>query len=299
MNKENQQRMIYIICPVHQRLKSTQAFIKKIREFKSCDQIFFIITDDGPNLENYHYFKDQKNIFAIALKSDHWWGGGINAGIQYLLDKIKPSEGDLCIFANNDVIIQEESFEKIISFLKKTKFECLIHPQTKDHSGKYISSGSIVKSWFPFITHHPLRLTKDKIQIDLTCARCLCFKVGTLKKIGLIDSSIPHYHGDNYFSYSAKQKNIPTFILKDAFCIVDDTQTGKKNVNIITWKELWNSFFDIKSTNCIKYRLAFNRLFFGPVFSCLIVTSMTLNAVIKLFLRKMRFFLGSKRTKKN
>ena len=117
-------------------------------------------------------------------------------------------------------------------------------------------------------------------------ARFLMMSGRVLQKVSYINKELVQYLGDNDFTLSAKKfYGINTYILRDATCRLDDTQTGIKNNNIQNIRELYKSLFSIKSPNNIKYRYRFFKKFFGPTRSFFIVVSMTFNVLVKYTLK--------------
>lgn len=118
--------------------------------------------------------------------------------------------------------------------------------------------------------------------------RFLMMSGHTLNKVNQINSRLVQYLGDNDFTLSASRRfGIKTYILRDAVCRLDDTQTGVKHANIFTIKELFLSFSSIKSPNNIKYRYVFFKRHFGAIASTFITLSMTVNSIMKFLIKKI------------
>ena len=278
--------MVYTIIPTHERLEHTKALVTCLEKAGKNQNITIIIIDDTTTYETYNYFYGKKNsIYVLKGNGNLWWGGSINYGIDYVFDKFNPSNDDLCIFANNDIKIDVINFNFLIQEMDRNKNQ-IIHPRTFDQNGNEVSSGAKIISWFPYITKHPRKFSERLAQVDLGTARFLMFSFETLRKVGGINKKLPHYHGDNYFTLKAKGICIKTFILRDSFCKLDNSETGLKNDNIKSFKSLIYSFFSIKSSNNIYNRYKFNKTHANSFLSVLITTSMTFNSIIKFFKKK-------------
>ena len=277
--------MIYILVPTFGRVSETKKFLSSLENAIKTDYLVLII-DDHPDKIIYQSIRENKYIKILTPKNELWWVGSINLGIQTLFERYTLNDSDMVIFANNDIIINKKSF-LILSAELKSNSNQIIHPRTFDHNNIEVSSGTRVLSFFPYITTHPMEFDIYKIEIDMGTARFLCMSVATLKKVGFINENLKQYLGDNDFTLTAKKKyNIQTYILRDAMCVLDDTRTGIKNMNIQHIKELWKSFSSIKSPNNIYYRYQFFKKHFNPVLSGMITVSMTINTLIKFMLRK-------------
>jgi GT2 family glycosyltransferase len=278
--------MIYIIVPTFARVDDTKKFIESIS--KSIEKRYLIlIIDDHPDKITYNSINEKENLKIITSNKELWWVGSINLGIKLIFD-YNLQDTDIVIFANNDVQIDKKNFELLYSEIMINNNQ-IIHPRTIDQDANEVSSGAKIKNYFPYITKHPKNFQEQKTEIDMGTARFLMMSVKTLKTIGYINQDLVQYLGDNDFTLKAKRiHGISTYILKDAICKLDDTATGVKNNNIKNIKELWNSFFSIKSPNNIKYRYIFFKSHFNSIFSLFITFSMTLNSILKFIIGKIK-----------
>jgi GT2 family glycosyltransferase len=275
--------MIYILVPTYARVEETKKFLSSIKD--SIEQEYLVLViDDHPDKITCKSIEQNEQIKVFPSEREIWWVGSINFGIQTLFEKYNLEEDDIVVFANNDVQIDKDSFELLYGEIKKDKNQ-MVHPRTFDQDDVETSSGTKIFSLFPYITKHPKNFQEEKKLIDMGTARFLMMSGSALQKVGYINRGLIQYLGDNDFTLSAKKfHDINTYILRDAMCRLDDTQTGKKNQNI---KELYKSFFSIKSPNNIEYRYRFFKKFFGRVGSFFIVMSMTLNTLVKYILSKL------------
>ncbi len=278
--------MIYILVPTFGRVEDTRFFLDSI--LRSIDKEYLVlIIDDHPDKITFKSIEKNEKLRVITSENELWWVGSINFGIKILFKQYCLKDDDVIIFANNDVQIEKRSFDLLYSEIHKDKFQ-IVHPRTFDQDDVEVSSGTKVLSFFPYITVHPKNFKEDKKLIDMGTARFLMMSGSVLKKVGNINKELIQYLGDNDFTLSAKRLyGINTYILKDAICKLDDTQTGIKNNNIQNIKELFNSFFSIKSPNNIKYRYRFFKKFFNSISACFIVLSLTFNVFAKYIIRKL------------
>lgn len=279
--------MIYILVPTFTRVEETKKFLSSLQ--KSIEKKYLVlIVDDHPDKVTLKNIEQNEQVKILPSEKELWWVGSINFGIKTLLEQYSLQDDDIVVFANNDVQIGKDSFELLFSEIQKDKNQ-IIHPRTFDQDDVEASSGTKIFSFFPYITKHPKNFKEEKICVDMGTARFLMMGGSVLKKVGYINEELIQYLGDNDFTLSAKRlHSIDTFIIRDAICKLDDTQTGIKNNNIKSIKELYKSFFSIKSPNNIKYRYRFFKKFFGRVGAFFVVGSMTFNSVAKYFIRKIK-----------
>lgn len=276
--------MIYILVPTFARIKDTEKFLNSIH--KSIDKEYLIIIiDDHPENVTFKSIQQNNHVKVISSEKEIWWVGSINLGIQILFDKYDLKDEDIVVFANNDVQIDKHSFSLLYKELKRDNTQ-IVHPRTFDQDGLEVSSGAKILNLFPYITSHPKNFLTEKKAIDMGTARFLMMNAAVLKKIGYINKNLVQYGGDNDFTFSAKRiHNISTYILRDAVCSLDDTSTGIKNHNIQNIKDLYNSFFSIKSPNNIKYRYILFKKFYGNVGAFFITLSISFNTILKFIIK--------------
>lgn len=279
--------MIYIIVPTFGRVEDTKKFLESISN-ATVKEYLVLIIDDHPMKVTFNTINESKKVKIVTSQNELWWVGSINLGIKILFEEYNLKNKDIVVFANNDVQIDKNSFNILYNEIE-TDNDQIVHPRTFDQDNKETSSGTKILSYFPYLTIHPKDFQEDKKLIDMGTARFLMMSAKTLKTVGYINQDLLQYLGDNDFTLTAKRlHDINTFILKNAICRLDDTQTGIKNINIKGIKELYKSFFSIKSPNNIKYRFIFFKKFFGSILAIFIVTSMTVNSLIKYILRKIK-----------
>ena len=282
--------MIYIIVPTFARVEETKKFLNSVQNSIEKEYLLLII-DDHPDKLTYKNIEQNKRVKILTSDKELWWVGSINLGIQTLFEQYDLKDDDIIIFANNDIQIDKKSFDILYTEIQKDEFQ-IVHPRTFNQDGIEVSSGAKIFSFFPYITKHPKNFKEEKKVIDMGTARFLMMSSVVLKKVGYINKELVQYLGDNDFTLSAKRYyDINTYILRDAICRLDDTQTGIKNNNIKNIKELYKSFFSIKSPNNLKYRYRFFKKFFGSIGAIFIVASMTLNVFVKYIIRQIKLIV--------
>ncbi len=278
--------MIYILVPTFARIEETKKFLNSIHQSIEKDYLILII-DDHPENITFKNIQQNNQVKVFSSTKELWWVGSVNLGIQKLFDKYDLNEEDVVVFANNDIQIDKNSFQLLYSEVKKDKNQ-IVHPRTFNQEGLEVSSGAKIFSIFPYITRHPKNFLGKKKNIDMGTARFLMMSGSVVKQVGYINENLVQYGGDNDFTLSAKRfHNIKTYILRDAICKLDDTLAGIKNHNIQNTKELYKSFFSIKSPNNIKYRYRLFKKFFGKVVAFFVTASISLNTIVKFIIRKI------------
>jgi len=270
--------------PTFARIEETKKFLNSLEASIHEDYLVLVI-DDHPENITFKSIQENYRVKVFPSQEELWWVGSINLGIQKLFHKYELKDKDTVVFANNDIEIDRNSFELLYSEVKKNKTQ-IVHPRTFDQDGIEVSSGAKIFSFFPYITKHPKNFSGKKKLVDMGTARFLMMSGNVVNQVGYVNKNLVQYGGDNDFTLSAKKfHNIKTYILRDAICILDDTLTGIKNHNIQNIKDLYNSFFSIKSPNNIKYRYRLFEKFYGNIGAFFITLSISFNTIIKFIIR--------------
>jgi GT2 family glycosyltransferase len=253
--------MLYIIVPVYNRISSTIRFLTSLSA-QSYKMYKVIIVDDGSTDNTEEYLKiHYPEIEIIKGNGELFWGGGINAGLQYIKQII--CDDDIIAFANNDIEFDKYTIVNIIKNFEDDN-NAVYHPVTINKKKFCESSGAKLLNWMFFVTRHPFRKKKyDEIKdsipeiIDFATARFLLFSANLLKLIDRIDTdNFPHYGGDNDLSMRLNKLNIHTYIIPSSVCILDMTTTGDNPKAINSLSSFIRSLSSIKSTNNLKVRFA-------------------------------------------
>jgi GT2 family glycosyltransferase len=277
--------MRYIIVPTFARTDDTIRFLASISKSIKKNYLILLI-DDHPKKITFNQIHQSENIRILTSDKELWWVGSINHGIKTLLTEYALLDEDTVVFANNDIEIDIASYINLEHELKNNKKQ-IIHPRTFNNLNEEVSSGAKIVTYFPYISRHPKNFKKEKEIIDMGTARFLMMSGYVLKKVGLINQDLLQYGGDNDFTLSAKKfHNINTYILRDARCKLDDTNTGIKNHNIQSFKMLFRSFFSIKSPNNISYRFILFKKFYGKYLAFFITSSLSINTLIKYCIKR-------------
>ena len=279
--------MIYIIVPTYGRVESTNEFVKSM-ELAIYEKYLVVLIDNHPQRATFNRFKTETYIECIIPEAEEWWVGSINYGMDHIMNTYKIQNSDIVIFANNDITISPQSMAVLFSEYKGDNSQ-ILHPRTFNQNGIEVSSGAKIASLFPYITIHPKDFPQNKYKIEMGTARFMLMSAKTMMSVGKINEKLVQYLGDNDFTLRAKYKNsINTYIMRDAYCILDDSSTGLKSDNISTINELYTSFFTIKSPNNIKYRYILFRGHYNFILALLITISMTFNVLVKYLLVRIK-----------
>lgn len=271
---------VFIIVPVHNSLDYTKRFARAMLSQTGID-IRLIIVDDGSTDGTGSWLAAQpgEKVHTVTGDGTLWWGGAINAGLEYLEKTFSPEAGDTCVFANNDVFVEDRSF--VSGLCERLAARELIHPKVTDTAGREFSSGARIISWIPFLTRHSHKLRQLRPKVDIGTTRFLMFSRSLLYDVARIPGGIRHYLGDYYFTRKAKDYGYRTVVDKKISCCLSDERTGMKGGNIPSLRKLLESFFSIRSTNNLLYRYRFASEFVWKPAAIGVVISLSITSIMK------------------
>ena len=233
--------MIYIIIPVHNRIKKTMRCLDSIYS-QSCEDIIVIIVDDGSS-----DFTAEKvsslypKTVILPAKGDLFWTGAVSFGINYVLNIC--SEKDWVLLVNNDVQLKSDTIEKLVAFGVNRERKVIVSAISVNSINRdiIIKSGTKVKSWVLNITQHVLqgenasRISSYKpVEVDLLTARCLLHPVEIFPAIGNYNAELlPHYGGDDEFTVRASKNGYKAYVLPSAIVYLDEDTQATAKLNII------------------------------------------------------------------
>ena len=134
---------------------------------------------------------------------------------------------------------------------------------------KSVSTGIVVKNWFlslnksMFVNLSKIQLKKlEPVEVDFMTQRFLFARKKIFDLVGNYNSKIlPHYGGDNEFTFRMKKNGIKVILDPSFYIYIDETDTGfNSHYKILTFRERLKSLFHLKSTSHLKTAIKFSFL---------------------------------------
>lgn len=255
--------MIHTIIPVHNRLNKTIKCLNSLERTDVFEDLNIILVNDGSTDGTEEQIKTNYPKVTI-LNSDGslFWGGAINLGIEYALNKKKANDWMLII--NNDIELEYNTISKLKNISEYNKRKFITIPLTLSSKDKktIIKSGTIVKSWFFNITNHifaDMKIDEIKdsqpVEVDIFTGRCVLHPIEIFEIVGNYDSlNFKHYCCDDEFSIRIKKYGYKILLCPSSVIYLseNDPLIIKKKLNI---QNLFHVFFNIKSSSNIINKL--------------------------------------------
>ena len=230
--------MIYVIIPVHNRIRYTVECIKSLKKQDCVSKLKIFLVDDG-STDNTKKIINNKFPEVKILEGDGnlFWGGAANYGIKQVLKLSK--KNDWILLVNNDVEFKKNTISNLIKNSVKFKRKVIAGALSVSYKDKktIIKSGTIVKNWFFNITLHKflgLNITNLKnekpVDVDFLTGRCLLHPVEIFKIVKNYDSKkFPHYGADDEFSMRVKQFGYFTKLCPTSIVYLKENHIPKRN----------------------------------------------------------------------
>jgi len=259
--------VIFVIIPVHNRVKNTLACIRSICLQVVSESLEIIVVDDGSTDSTKRDIEVEFPHVTLLLGDGNlFWTGAVSLGVDYAL-RHSLYDNDWVILMNNDVEISDAHlFEGLIGFAMKQGRGALVSPLSLSQfdRNKTITSGTVVRSWFFNLTSHVFNgVPYDNINaltpipVDFMTARCLLHPIRVFREIGNYDAlRFPHYGGDDEFSHRAKSNGYKLFVLPEYTVYLDDTKPNKIKNGVFS--SFIVCLFDIRSSINLRDKFIFS-----------------------------------------
>lgn len=251
---------VYIIIPVHNRIKKTLRCLRSIY-CQNYKDINVVVVDDGSSdFTQDNLYESYPQVTVLTGSGSLFWTGAVRLGIEHVLNIC--NKEDWILLVNNDVQVESDTIDKLVSFSSSLHRRVIVNAISINSidQNTIIKSGTKILSWALNRTKHiyhgkSLKSLKsyDPVEVDLLTGRCLLHSVEVFDKIGNYNSDLfPHYGGDDEFTARAKLFGYKLYVLPSAIVYLDQDEVS------LVKKNIFHAFFGMKSNiNIInKWRFA-------------------------------------------
>ena len=212
---------IYIILPVHNRLRTTLCFVECLIS-QTYQNYHLILVDDGSTDNTEEMVRRQiKSITVLNGNGNWWWAGSLQQGINWLKTS-SVNSSDIVLMINDDVTFDKFFLEKAVSILKNKEESILQAISFGKGTGRLVDAG--VKA---DLKNLKFKQTLIPEEINCLTTRSLFMKFSDLKKIGNFYSQLlPHYLSDYEFTIRAYRKGLNLLVHPELRTIVNENTTG-------------------------------------------------------------------------
>lgn len=238
--------MIFILVPVHDRIKATLSFIDSINK-QTFKDFKIIIVDDGSTDDTSKIVQNKyPEIKIIKGDGNLWWTGSVAKGMEYIRRVSKLDDFILC--ANNDTTFEPNAIEKLLVASIRHK-RAICASIIKNSEGEVVDSAYTI-NWKNYeFTRIPDGSNGDYIkQIDVLPCRSTLIPREVFEKVKFDYKNFPHYLGDYDFFLHCQRAGFKMILSYDSIAYDVGGKSGiEKTDEKITLKEFYNNLFDIRS----------------------------------------------------
>ena len=220
--------MLYIVIPVFNRLRFTQACLRSLQQ--QTDQAFrVIVVDDGStDGTSEQLVAEFDDLEILRGNGQLFWTAAVNLGIRRAL----ALGADRVMTLNNDVVAPPGFVAEMLRWSRRQP-RALIGPLELDAAnGQPIFGGEV----FNFFTHTTHRLLDVLPPADRTGlhpvtylpGRGLLVPAGVFEAIGLFDERrLPHYLADYDFTSTARRHGFPVYVSYATHLLTYPAESGQ------------------------------------------------------------------------
>jgi GT2 family glycosyltransferase len=251
---------VFVLIPVFNRLHHTQKVIEVLRAQTIADNARIIVIDDGSTDGTDSYLKMQEDVITLKGDGNLWWGGAIECGLQYVLDKAKAD--DYVLFLNNDTWFGPDYMETLVNVSRMhggAAVGSVVHEEGRDIP--LVSIGPrldinrlLVWDVIADLSLEEKRRPKKIYEVDALSGRGALYPISLFRRYGSMRPRLlPHYLGDYEIAMRFARKGVP--LLASSEAVVFSPSLYGSEVSGFGW---WDRLFSRRSpTNVIRLALFF------------------------------------------
>lgn len=260
--------MIYIVLPVHNRVKLT---LKCIESLYSNDAPFtMVVVDDGSTDGTSMLIKEKyPNVIILEGDGNLWWTASINKAIRFITESFSTNNNDYILCINNDLIVDSNYLSSMLSIAYQNSKRMVGSISVDIHNQEFLSFCGV--KWNSFTAKYNNlakslyknsylnfrnTIKRSYIESDFIPGRGMLFPIRLIENIGLFDElNFPQYASDYDFSLRAKNVGYQLVISTNSIIKSHTEKTGIYQVHR-GWgfRRLLENYTSIKSPVNLKTR---------------------------------------------
>ena len=217
---------VYILLPVHNRIKITSNFIRCLKQQIYSNYQLILIDDGSIDGTAEMVKKEIKNVTVITGKGNWWWGGALHQGYKWVRRNVG-KENSFVLIINDDTEFENDFIEKGISILKNK-------PETIIQAEPYGTKSELaLKKGFEY-NYKKLSFTptNDEDKINCLTTRGLLLHLSDFIKIkGFYPRLLPHYLSDMEYTIRAHNKGLKLITHAEFRLKMLEDETGYNEIN--------------------------------------------------------------------
>ncbi|MEC7804073.1 MAG: glycosyltransferase [Pseudomonadota bacterium] len=284
----------WVVTTVFNRNESVAKYLACL-DRQSFRNFSLVLVDHGTQPLSLD-IKFPEYVTLLRGSSEMWWTGAVNTGIRYLLESEDVADQDIIILQNDDSIFGPEFVESLVS-AASTEQAVIGSVAINATTGRILHASlkfNKMRARYDYLHYgKPINELADKLyESDVLKGRGVAYPVRVVRRIGLLDESLPHYKSDHEWAHRAKTMGYGVYVIPGAISeTVLDTQ--KQVSSDAPFLSLWRVLVSRRSPKNIVDTVKFFFICFRPIpatYYCLVDISRTsLVSLIAAILYKLKF----------
>ena len=239
-----QEKIVYILIPVHNRREVTVHCLEHLQQQGILDQYQVVVIDDGSTDGTADAIaRDYSQVRILQGSGDLWWTGAIVQGMKYATSQ----DAEYIIWLNDDTLPNDGAIEMLVAACQKNIKVIASAQCYEDNSLTHPTYGAQIKK----ILDIKLKPTqRNQIQTcDALSGNLICFSSDLIRSIGYPAADrVPHCQADIVYTYQGKKAGFIPTVLGDsiAICAMNPMDSGWINSSVAI-RERWKIMNSPKS----------------------------------------------------
>ncbi len=254
--------VIYILLPVHNRIRLTQRFMERLLEQSFSDYRLLLLDDasiDG-TAEMVKSALNQTIIIRNTGQNHWWWSGAMEYGYQWLKKRENEILNDIVLLINDDVVFEKDYLFKGYHLIKDSD-KTLIQSACYDlETNQPLDMGGYV-DWQKLKLYQPVHHIESVCRINCLSGRGLWIKARDFVELGgFYPERLPHYQADFEFSIRAHYRGFSLLCSDEIKVWTHQEPSGFRGFRGKSYFERLRSYFSHKNYSNPLIRIRFIKL---------------------------------------
>lgn len=286
--------MIDVVVLNYNDYQTTAQFVERIKEYEIINKI--VVVDNCSTDESVEQLstKCDEKVILLVTDKNNGYGYGNNVGIKYLK---KTVNSQFILVSNPDVIVEEQTLEKLETFLKENDEYVIVAPQMYDKNGlkqensaqktlnfwESVFNMSVLFSTIIKPHYYSDLLDSNEImkQVDMVSGAMFLLDADKFLSFGGFDERLFLFEEEQTVGIKAKKQGYKVaLLLKESFIHIHSVSINKQYKSIFKKRRLLNKSKVIVINNY--YNPSFVQ---SLIMYVMMVISFLEDVVLSLFLR--------------
>lgn len=240
---------VYVVFPVHNRLESTQRFLKSLKQ-QTFENFQVVICDDGSTDGTGEYLSSHHpEVVVLEGDGNLWWSAGINKCIEYVLSHCH--ESDFVLTINNDALLPDWYLKQKMARAEEYRDSIIGSLGVYADNEELIETSGYILDFDSAKLQHLTKpgdvrsgIHKGMQEVTHLPGKGVLLPVKVFRDVGLYDAAnLPQYHADTDLVLRAHKSGYKVFVDFDSI-VYSEVNTNNMVLpsDRITIKGMLNTF---------------------------------------------------------